>query len=321
MRKLNFDSSTVSDMILYCKDTPVYNIDKEEVITHSLLPGLMSKSAYSGSFKRWFKLRYSSNTNTLARRLKGVYFGQGNRVKINETTHAFSLSDSYWIKRENDSLIFKDGSPYYSNFWQGKGPYLGEAIPTLYVGGFLNKEWISANELYKYGEETVGEYLAISLCEECGIPVVKAVKIEDGICLVNLTTPEVMLEQADESGRLDPDEFDNDTIVELFGLDGIRMIVIDAIIANSDRHAGNFGWLRNTTDGSYISMAPLYDFDHAFDSDLEWDPMCSEVISLFKNLSNLEYRHEIIRICAKASKTKLHTLFVKRSINILKELL
>ena len=43
------------------------------------------------------------------------------------------------------------------------------------------------------------------------------------------------------------------------------MIIIDAVIGNGDRHAGNFGWLRNTDTGEYVSMAPLYDFDHALD--------------------------------------------------------
>lgn len=37
------------------------------------------------------------------------------------------------------------------------------------------------------------------------------------------------------------------------------MIIIDAVIGNGDRHAGNFGWLRNTDTGEYVSMAPLYD--------------------------------------------------------------
>lgn len=54
-----------------------------------------------------------------------------------------------------------------------------------------------------------------------------------------------MLEQADQSGRLDPEDFDEQTIIDLFGKAGAQMLIIDAIIGNGDRHAGNFGWLRN----------------------------------------------------------------------------
>lgn len=57
--------------ILYCKNAPVYDIDTQEVYNNKLLSGLMIKSPCAETFKKWFKLRYSSNTNTIARQLKG----------------------------------------------------------------------------------------------------------------------------------------------------------------------------------------------------------------------------------------------------------
>ena len=66
-----------------------------------------------------------------------------------------------------------------------------------------------------------------------------------------------MLEQADQSGRLDPDDFDEQTIIDLFGKGGAQMLIIDAIIGNGDRHAGNFGWMRDADTGAYVGMAPL----------------------------------------------------------------
>jgi len=38
-----------------------------------------------------------------------------------------------------------------------------------------------------------------------------------------------------------------------------RMIVLDYIIANEDRHFNNFGVLRNAETLEWIGMAPIYD--------------------------------------------------------------
>ena len=134
--------------ILMCKNVPVYDIDNHKVLCNNLLPGYMQVySQDRNAFKTWLKLRYSSNTNSLARQLKGITFGQGNRVTINRETHAFSLSDCYWIKESNDTRTFEHLSPYYVDFWKGKGVYTGGAIPTLYVPGYISKQWINSSIL------------------------------------------------------------------------------------------------------------------------------------------------------------------------------
>lgn len=281
---------------LYCKDIAVYNIDTEQVYNSMLLPGYMIiHGANRYTFKIWLKMRYSSNTNTIARQLKGIVFGQGNRVSINNKTHALSLSDCYWIKEDSDQTTFKSISPYYADFWRGVSKYTeGNSIPTLYVGGYLTKEWINKTTLLKYGKETRVEYEAANICKLCSIRSVNVKLINNGIAVENMTNPNLMLEQADQSGRLDPDDFDEYTIEKLFRIDGIRMLVIDAILANGDRHAGNFGWLRSTDTGNYVCMAPLYDFDHALDSNLESDRLLEDTIKVVKQTT--QYVDEAKRI-------------------------
>ena len=256
-------------MMLMCKNTPVYDIEKEKTLNYNLLPGLMQqKGADNHTFTKWMKYRYSSGTNTIARKLKGITFGQGARMRINRETRALSFSDCYWIKAEDDPIYFEEISPYYKPFWDGNEEFTGQAAPTLYVGGALSKEWKQDGKLYKYGDISV-ELQCIKLCRECGISVERADETDGGIAISNITSPKVMLEQADQSGRIDPDDFDEQTIINLFGKAGAQMLIIDAIIGNGDRHAGNFGWIRNTDTGEYVCMAPLYDFDHALDSTLE----------------------------------------------------
>jgi len=105
----------------------------------------------------------------------------------------------------------------------------GQAAPTLYVGGALSKEWKQDGKLYKYGDISV-ELQCIKLCRECGISVERADETDGGIAISNITSPKVMIEQADQSGRIDPDDFDEQTIIDLFGKAGAQMLIIDAII-------------------------------------------------------------------------------------------
>lgn len=301
-------------MILMCKNTPVYDIEQEKVLNQALLPGYMrEKGACSHTFTQWMKYRYSSGTNTMARRLKGITFGQGARMKINRETRALSFSDAYWLKDIDDSIRFEDISPYYKPFWDGSDEFSGQAAPTLYVSGALSKEWKQDGRLYKYGDVSV-ELQCIELCKKCDIPVETAELTDGGIAIYNITSPDLMLEQADESGMLDPDDFDEQTITGLFGLAGAKMLILDAIIGNGDRHAGNFGWLRDTSTGAYVSMAPLYDFDHALDSSLETDRLLTDAVKFC-----MPYADEVKHIASIAAMSE-NTVFSKRAqtiINIL----
>ncbi len=70
-------------MLLMCKNTPVYDIDNEKILNTNLLPGLMEqKGANNHTFTKWMKYRYSSGTNTIAPKLKGITFGQGSRIAL-----------------------------------------------------------------------------------------------------------------------------------------------------------------------------------------------------------------------------------------------
>ena len=62
-------------MMLMCKNTPVYDIEKEKTLNYNLLPGLMQqKGADNHTFTKWMKYRYSSGTNT---EIKGHHIRTG----------------------------------------------------------------------------------------------------------------------------------------------------------------------------------------------------------------------------------------------------
>ena len=304
--------------ILMLKNNPVFNIDSEQTYNSKLLPGYMQKLPCVHTYKEWIKERYSSGSNTLARLLQGKTFGQGRRDAINAATYALSLSDCYWIKESDDTVTFEDVSPYYNDFWKGINEYKSGSIPTLYVAGAMSKEWINKDYLKKEcdKDQLFKEKLSIDFCKECGV-LVNDYYIEDNILfLKNFTSPEIMLEQANMSGLIDKDYFTSANIVEVFKEDGVKMLAIDAILGNGDRHAGNFGFLRDTNTGEYLSMAPLYDFDHTFDSS-----STNNIDVLIRDLNNIpkEY-HSVIKSICVVGLNYSNDIIQKRSLLVCNEL-
>ena len=298
---------------LMCKNTKVLNLDTYDILASNLLPGYVKKNHPSKeTYHVWMKSRYSSSSNTLARKLQGIQFGQGNRSRINRLTHALSFTDCYWEKDETETILFQDISPYYTRFWDGLSEFNGESAPTLYTDGCLPKKWLQSGELFKQGDLSL-EIECINLCKACGIPVEDGYTTPNGICVTNFTSDMIMFENAKASGEFDEYDFTDEDIVSKFGKSGVQMLVIDAIIGNGDRHAGNFGYLRNTDSGAYIGMAPLYDFDHALDSTATNKPdiLISDMLQACK-----AYTDEISRICNISLKCD-NNIFHKRAQLIL----
>ena len=94
--------------LLYCKNKPCYDIENNQVLDSKLVPYYILKDSSITRFNQWIKLKYSTGSNTFARMLRGITFGQGNRQLINEKTFMLSYSDCYWVKDENNTIRFED---------------------------------------------------------------------------------------------------------------------------------------------------------------------------------------------------------------------
>lgn len=298
--------------LLYCKNKPCYDIENNQVLDSKLVPYYILKDSSITRFNQWIKLRYSTGSNTFARMLRGITFGQGNRQLINEKTFMLSYSDCYWVKDENNTIRFEDVSPYYTSFWTGKSEYQGGAVPTLYTPGYLSKEWRESGKLFKAGDLEI-EIDCINLCKECGVFVENGRVVDGGIELDNFTSADVMLVTAESSGKIDGENFTDEDVIREFGIEAVRMFAIDAIIGNGDRHAGNFGFLQDANTGEVLGMSPLFDFDHALDDSKE--EVSGYLLSTLMNLNNTEYIDEVLRITNKASNFS-RTIFSKRAQNL-----
>jgi len=168
-----------------CKNNPVFDIEKEIVLNTALLPGIMWKLPSKSSLIHWMEKRYSEKSNTYARKLRGLVFGQGNRQKINEATHALGLSDCYWVKSHDENILFEQISPYFTDFWTGEGYYKGQSAPTLYVNGYISKYWLNNKVLVKAREKH--EIVCCTAAKSLGIHVINIVEHADGIAVENFT--------------------------------------------------------------------------------------------------------------------------------------
>ena len=264
-----------SFMTLMCKNTPVYDISKNQIINEALVPGAILRGM---GFETWMRHRRSVLSNVMARRLFFNAFGYGTDERAESLTHILSLSDCYWKKPDGEDMAFEQISPYYEPFWNGEGRYEGGAIPSLYTAGAVSKYWIDKDTLYKSGCAVELEIYALlkNLNIECCA--IASSGDNSGVLVKNFTDADTMLETAICSGRFGGTYFPTvDEVISAFGEPGIKMLVIDAITGNTDRHLENFGFLRSANTGEYLGMAPLYDFDHALEADGTDDFLLSNV--------------------------------------------
>ena len=250
---------TVSDALLMCKDLSVYNITKGEVLNKDLLPGAMLRETL-GYFE-WMKTRYSAGTNASARRLMLRAFGTDNHNRTLGVTRALSLSDCYWLKQEHEKTSFDDVTPYLHDEWQGEGVFEGGSISTLFANGASSKRWIDSTTLLK--EDSFKEIEPYELCKALDLEhyASKARISDKGIKLSNFTSMSSFLESFEQSGFVGEMDDARTVAVSLYGDQAVALFVIDYLVEHDDRHWGNIGFIRDADSGSYISMAPYYDFD------------------------------------------------------------
>ena len=203
-----------------------------------------------------------------------------------------SLSDQYWICPADSELTWEKVNFFQNPFSDDIGDVLFGAnkkpdaldfnSPDNTSDGNLKKRWkiiggkrcLVKGGSNPYRQQPLNEVIATGVAQRLGIPCVPYTVIwEKG-------APYSICEDfVDENMELIPawrilqtKKKDNRTsfythfvnCAETLGIPGVtafldRMIVLDYIIANEDRHLNNFGALRNAETLEWIGMAPIYD--------------------------------------------------------------
>ena len=116
--------------------------------------------------------------------------------------------------------------------------------------------------------EAFSEVFISKLCKIMGIPCAVYENAQSGyVKTLDFTAGKVNFEPA-VSFMGENEEYE-DIVSELQVLcpsaipDFVRMVFLDALVMNPDRHTANFGLLRNKKTGKYISFAPCFDHNMA----------------------------------------------------------
>ena len=203
-----------------------------------------------------------------------------------------SLSDQYWIRPVDSGLTWESVNYFQNPFSDDIGDVLFGAYkktdaldfssPDSTSDGNLKKRWkiidgkrcLVKGGSNPYRQQPFNEVIATGIARRLGIPCVPYTVIWDKGAPYSVCEDFV-----DENTELIPAwriiqtrKKDNNTSVyahfvkcaEALGIPGVRefldrMIVLDYIIANEDRHLNNFGALRDAETLEWLGMAPIYD--------------------------------------------------------------
>lgn len=222
--------------------------------------------------------------------------------------YGLSLSDQYWMCPEGSNLTWDKVNFFENSFSDDIGDVLFGAnkktkafdfsSPDNTSDGNLKKRWkIIDGKRYlvkggsnPFRQQPFNEVIAAIIMERLGIPHVPYLVMWDqgvpySVC-EDFVTGDTELVPAWRI--IQTQKKDNSISVyqhfvnccEALGIKEVtgfldRMIVLDYIIANEDRHLNNFGVLRNAETLEWMGMAPIYDSG----SSLGYDKMAAQIRS------------------------------------------
>jgi hypothetical protein len=231
------------------------------------------------------------------------------------------------VRPENSGLEWSKINFFENNFTSDIGVILfgGDSkhidinanSPDNTSDGNLKKRWIiSENEvryLLKGGDlpffkEPYNEVIASEFCERLNIPHVPYTLTPDNLCLcpnflsadnefISAFYIKKLFDKSDDISEYEHFIFCAEKLgIKNARADTEKMLVVDYILANSDRHYRNFGAIRNADTLEWQSMSPIFDNGGilwhnvynphtANDISKPFLPTHSEQIKLVKNLS------------------------------------
>ena len=275
---LNFMTKRTIDGI----DVSITSINKDKV---ERLP--LGMSPTSESLTRWLRHRTIPANRAYAQNfLSKNGLSENDFIGILQICKGLSLTDCYWVTYPNDQKTFAEVNLFDNRFSQvlsqiaftGYGSSLASKFrssPEFTTNGMLPKAWRRKEGkvlLYKggtsglanTGKEPYSEFYAAQVAEAMGIPHVTygLSKWKGQLCSTCelFTSKDISFVPAStliSTSRISQ-------IIDWFDDHGWKndladMLVLDAIIRNTDRHLGNFGFLVDNQTNQLLRPAPIFD--------------------------------------------------------------
>jgi hypothetical protein len=212
-------------------------------------------------------------------------------TKLAQKSFGLSLSDHYWICPKDSGLEWGKINFFENTFSDDIGKLLFEEdvkdietidliSPNNTSDGFLRKKWAIAEDgtriLIKggslpYMQEPYNEVIATELCRRLNIPHVQYTLDKKGISICkNILDSDTELVAAYRiiSTQKKPNSVSDFqhllNCAETLGIPNVRadiekMLVVDYILTNTDRHYNNFCAVRNPETLEWLGMSPIFD--------------------------------------------------------------
>lgn len=289
---LNFMAKRTIDGI----DISITSINKDKV---ERLP--LGMSPTSESLTRWLRHRTIPANRAYAQNfLSKNGLSENDFIGILQICKGLSLTDCYWVTYPNDQKTFAEVNLFDNRFSQvlsqiaftgyGSSPASKfRSSPEFTTNGMLPKAWRRKEGkvlLYKggtsglanTGKEPYSEFYAAQVAAAMGIPHVTygLSKWKGQLCSTCelFTSKDISFIPA--STLISTSKISQ--IIDWFDDHGWKndladMLVLDAIIRNTDRHLGNFGFLVDNHTNQLLRPAPIFDnglslYCYVMDNDL-----------------------------------------------------
>lgn len=326
-------------MYIMLEDNPViyFNFDEMivEVINGNLVPWIMrdkiqpipnSKPAEMArvmasnveEIKDWMSNRVLSLSRDNAKQIFNMFnISQSNdkrtRINICLMCRGVSVTDSYWIKLDNDDRNWNQVNVRKNHFKEivdialnGENPSIttNPICPELTTKGLFKKAWIrdpETKELYLLKSDKHSENVN-TRCE------VLASHILD--CFTNV--PHVQYSgrvRTTRKGKMYVDKCKNfvdehysfvearevmeycrvhnvsfeEWALRTFGSAFANIAIVDYIIMNTDRHDNNYGFMMDNKTGQLVDIAPLFDYNLALIADVYGTNASDTLSQMFNN--------------------------------------
>ena len=274
----------MSDYLILSRDIPVAKWENNQltVLNEQLLP-LYLKRVKNADM--WLATRAIDSHRANSRLLKkALRLTERDDVSTVLHVNGATITDNYWIKPIDSALTYaqiKFDNDYFSRLAL-KGNYDSfnraanskhSKTPELTNIGSFEKCWKLIDRkwwMYKKAShnEQFSELFVYELGRKLGFNMARYERGEGCVKSLDFTDgAEVNFEPA--MAFMGDDEEYEDVIAKLKEIcpqaipDYIRMIFMDTITANPDRHTSNFGLLRDATTGKLIGLAPMFDHNMA----------------------------------------------------------
>ena len=256
----------------------VWNDNVLTVVNADLIPMYLN---YNQDADRWLASRAIDHRRPNSRLLKkALRLVEKDDISSVIHVNGAKITDNYWIRELGSELTYSDvkfSDDYFSNLAL-KGNYDSfnraanskrSKTPELTNVGSFEKCWkLRDGKWWMYKKASHDEMFSELFVYElgCALGMNMAVYQRGEACIKSLDFTEAARVNFEPASTFMGDNEDYIDVVKALEKicpnaipDYIRMIFMDTICANPDRHTNNFGLLRDTQTGELIGFAPNYD--------------------------------------------------------------